>query len=59
MFRFKDIKNYYRFRWDRTAGSRRLEKCVNGTFTTLVSSSGVYNVGQNYQLTMVAQGSQL
>ena len=59
MFRFKDDKNYYRFTWDRTAGSRRLEKRVNGTFTTLASSSGGYNVGQNYQLTMVAQGSSL
>ena len=59
MFRFKNDKNFYRFMWDREAGSRRLEKRVNGTFTTLASSSGAYNIGQNYQLTMVAQGSQL
>ncbi len=59
MFRFKDDQNYYRFSWDKQAGFRRLEKRVNGTFTTMAADAAAYVIGQNYQLTIVAQGTKL
>ena len=59
MFRVKDDKNYYRFSWHREGGSRRLEKRVNGTFTTLASQTAAYTIGQNYSVTIVAQGTTL
>jgi hypothetical protein len=59
MFRFKDDRNYYRFAWDKQSGFRRLEKRVNGTFTTLATSSTTYTVGQSYSVTVLAQGTKL
>jgi hypothetical protein len=59
MFRYKDSNNYYRFSWDKQKQFRRLEKRVNGTFTTLASDTATYVVGQAYQVKIVAQGTQI
>jgi hypothetical protein len=59
MFRFEDDLNYYRFSWDKQVGFRKLEKRVNGSFTTLAQDTVSYVVGRNYQMTIVAQGSKL
>lgn len=59
MFRFKDDRNYYRFVWDKQSGFRRLEKRVNGAFTTLAADTVAYTVGQNYYVTILAQGTKL
>jgi len=59
MFRFKDDRNYYRFVWDKQSGVRRLEKRVNGTFTTLAANTTTYTVGQSYYVTILAQGTKL
>jgi hypothetical protein len=59
MFRFKDDQNYYRFSWSNQPSFRRLEKRVNGTFTTLAADATAYVVGQNYQLTIIAQGTKI
>jgi hypothetical protein len=59
LFRYKDNNNYYRFSWDDQEQFRRLEKRVNGTFTTLASDTALYTVGHDYQVTIVANGNQL
>lgn len=59
MFRFKDDLNYYRFSWDNQEHFRRLEKRVNGKFTTLAEDTASYTIGRNYQLAIVAQGTRL
>ncbi len=59
MFRFKDDRNYYRFAWNRQSGFRRLEKRVNGAFTTLAGDNAAYTKGQSYSATILAQGTKL
>jgi hypothetical protein len=59
MFRFTDDKNYYRFSWDNQVKFRRLEKRVNGTFTTLAEDTASYVRGRYYQVSIVARGSKL
>jgi len=49
MFRYKDAKNYYRFRWQNQkygGAHRNLEKIVNGKWTLLTSSNGSYIKGK-------------
>jgi len=58
LFRYKDNNNYYRFSWNNQEQFRRLEKRVNGTFTTLASDTAAYVIGQAYQVKIVAQGTQ-
>jgi hypothetical protein len=59
LFRLSDNFNYYRFSWDNQEHIRRLEKRVNGAFTTLAEDSVPYVIGRNYQVSIVAQGSKL
>jgi len=59
VFRYQDPDNYYRFSWCGAAQCRRLEKQVNGVFTTLAQDSGRYTTGQNYSLDVIAQGTKL
>ena len=59
MFRYQDVNNYYRFSWDKQRSYRRLIKRVNGQFTLLAQDSVPYNIGQDYQLEITAQGGTL
>jgi hypothetical protein len=59
MFRFQDNDNYYRFSWDKQLNQRRLVKKVGGVFSLLAADNVPYVMGQNYQLEIVVQGSQL
>jgi PKD repeat protein len=59
MFRYADAYNYYRFSWDQLHGYRRLVKNVGGTFTSLASDAVPYVPGRNYQVEIVAQGTNL
>ncbi len=59
MFRYMDKDNYYRFSWDKQRNERRLVKKAGGVFTLLAADNVPYVVGQNHQVEVVAQGSQL
>jgi hypothetical protein len=59
LFRVNDDSNYYRFSWDNQENFRRLEKRVNGTFTTLAEDSVPHVMGKNYQVSIVAQSDKL
>jgi hypothetical protein len=59
MFRFIDNDNWYRFSWDAQLKQRRLVKKAGGVYTLLAADSVPYVLGQNYQVEVVAQGSQL
>lgn len=59
IFRYQDPDNYYRFSWCGAGACRRLEKQVNGVFTTLAQDSGRYTTGRNYAVDIVAQDSRL
>ena len=51
--------NYYRFSWDKQRSYRRLVKNENGVFTELAVDHVPYVEGQNYQVEIVAYGTQL
>ncbi len=59
MFRYIDPDNWYRFSWDRQLKQRRLVKKVGGVYSLLAADNVPYVMGQNYQVEIVAQGSQL
>jgi PKD repeat protein len=59
MFRFIDNDNWYRFSWDAQLKQRRLVKKAGGVYTLLAADNVPYVLGQNYQVEVVAQGSQL
>jgi hypothetical protein len=59
MFRVRDANNYYRFSWDKQLNQRRLVKKSGGVYTLLAADNVPYVMGQNYQLEIVAQGTQL
>ena len=59
MFRFQDNDNYYRFSWDKQLNQRRLVKKAGGVFSLLAADNVPYVMGQNHQLEIVVQGSQL
>jgi hypothetical protein len=59
MFRYQDQNNYYRFIWYREKSLRRLEKRVNGKFYTLAEDVVPYNMGQTYELLILANGKHL
>ena len=57
--RYHDATHYYRFSMDSQRGYRRLVKNVGGTFTNLWEDGFAYEVGRNYELTILAVGSEL
>lgn len=59
MFRYIDSDNWYRFSWDRQLKQRRLVKKAGGVYTLLAADNVPYETGRNYQVELVAQGSQL
>lgn len=59
MFRYRDQDHYYRFSMDRAHEYRRLVKNVGGVFTELWKDEFLYETGRSYEVTIVAQGSQL
>jgi hypothetical protein len=59
MFRYADEDNYYRFSMDRQRSFRRLIKKAAGVITVLWQDAVAYNIGQNYDLTIRAVGSEL
>jgi hypothetical protein len=59
MFRHVDADNWYRFSWDSQLNQRRLVKKVGGVYTLLAADNVPYVIGQNYQVEVIAQGSQL
>ncbi|MGB7947904.1 MAG: fibronectin type III domain-containing protein [Candidatus Binatia bacterium] len=59
MFRYQDQDNYYRFLWSKEGSLRRLEKQVNGRFSTLSEDVVPYNQGQTYELEIIAKGNTL
>ena len=59
MFRYVDADNYYRFVWDRQAGSRRLERIADGVVTVLAEDSAAYNTWYWYLVEIVADGPRL
>lgn len=59
MFRYQDNRNYYRLVWDPQEKSRRLEKRVNGVFTSIAHDAVPYVTGQTYQIEIVANKAAL
>jgi len=59
MFRYVDGESYYRFSMDSERSYRRLIKKVAGVVTTLWQDSVAYTVGQSYDLTIRAAGTEL
>jgi len=59
MFRYIDPDNWYRFSWDSQLKQRRLVKKAGGVYSLLAADNVPYVMGQNYQVQIVAQGSQL
>ncbi len=59
MFRYQDDRNYYRFVWDPQEKSRRLEKRVNGVFTSIAHDTVPYVTGQTYQIEIGANKAAL
>ncbi len=59
MLRYQDGDNYYRFSMDQEGGYRQLIKKVEGTVTVLWRDSMQYIMGQSYNLTLRAIGSEL
>lgn len=59
MFRYQDGGNYYRFSMDRQRSYRRLVKVLNGAATRLWEDPARYTVGQTYNLTLRAVGSEM
>lgn len=59
MFRYVDDDNYYRFSMDSARSYRRLVKKVAGVVSTLWQDSVPYTVGQNYDLSIRADGTEL
>jgi hypothetical protein len=59
MFRYVDDDNYYRLSMDSERSYRRLIKKVAGVVSTLWQDSVAYTVGQSYDLSIRAAGSEL
>lgn len=59
LFRYKDTDNYYRLSMDSQQAYRRLVKNGGGTFTLLWEDDFAYEVGREYQVTIVAIGGLL
>jgi lysophospholipase L1-like esterase len=57
MFRYKDNSNYYRLTLNSRYGFTRLEKRVNGTFSTLAVCSRGYYEGNTLRITIEVNGS--
>jgi lysophospholipase L1-like esterase len=57
MFRYKDNSNYYRLTLNSRYGFTRLEKRVNGTFSTLAVDSAGYYEGETLNVTIEVNGS--
>lgn len=59
MFRYQDNNNYYRISMSRTQGFKRLEKRVNGTFTTLAFDGRGFTFNQPLQISVNVDGSKI
>ncbi|PVE22767.1 hypothetical protein DC522_19155 [Microvirga sp. KLBC 81] len=59
MFRYVDDDNYYRFSMDSERGYRRLIRKVAGVVSTLWQDPVGYTVGQGYDLSIRALGTEL
>ena len=59
LFRYQDTTHYYRFSMDSQRGYRRLVKNVGGTFTQLWEDAVAYEVGREYEVVILAVGSEL
>jgi lysophospholipase L1-like esterase len=57
MFRYKDRNNYYRLSFNSRYGFTRLEKKVNGVFSTLAKNGRGYLPGQKLLMTVDVKGS--
>jgi hypothetical protein len=56
MFRYKDKGNYYRFSIHENQGFSRLEKRVNGVFTTLTFNGRGPDFSHPHTVTIIVQG---
>lgn len=59
MFRYQNNNNYYRFSISRRQGFSRLEKKVQGTFTTLAFDGRGFTFDQPLQITVILQNSKI
>jgi len=59
VFSYMDEHNYYRFSMERGQRYRRLVKVVNGTYSILAEDAFIYNLDQDYEVTVEAIGSSL
>ncbi|MCC5636570.1 hypothetical protein LC593_11985 [Nostoc sp. CHAB 5844] len=59
MFRYTNSQNYYRFSMDSERSYQRLVKCVNGQFTLLWQRDEGYEVGKDYFLRIIVDGTRL
>ncbi len=59
MFRFQDPDNYYRLAMSRRQGWRRLEKKLNGTFSTLAIDGRPPELGQTTTIRVEVDGAML
>ncbi len=57
MFRYQDSQNYYRFSLNSNIGFSRLEKRVDGNFTTLAQNSRGFFQGQQLNIVVELKGS--
>ncbi len=59
MFRYQDGNNYYRFSMDSERGYRRLVKNSGGAFSLLFEDDEAFQLGQWYDLDVVAVGDKI
>lgn len=54
-----DAENFYRVELDLSTGTRRLVKCLGGTFTTIWEDTVTLVIGREYHITVDALGDQI
>ncbi|MFC1764543.1 Ig-like domain-containing protein [Planctomycetota bacterium] len=59
MFRYQDESNYYRFSMNAIEGYRRLVVVENGEVRVLAETADGFELGQEYQVQVVANGAHL
>lgn len=57
--RYQDANNLYNFQYYTNGGIIKIQKCVEGTWTTLASKAYTFNTGTWYQIKAITNGSSL
>ena len=59
VFRYRDCRNFYRFAMERSQPRRRLERCLDGVWTTLWEDLAPYQLSAEYELVIDTAGGRL